>query len=340
MASFLIVFAVALVLATAVTPVAERLAPILGWVDAPSARKVHLRPVPLLGGVAIYLATIAALLVFGDHSEVAQLAGIGVGATLVSLCGLWDDRRPLSPVIKLAVQALAALVTFSSGIGITILPHPALNFAVTMLWMIGITNAFNLLDNMDGLSGGVGAISALFFLVLALQSRQVLVGTLSAALLGACIGFLMYNFNPARIFMGDSGSLFLGFILAAVGIKLRFPGDPTTVSWMIPLLVLGVPLFDTTLVTLSRLRRRLNPLATPGKDHLSHRLVAHAMSAREAVLTIYVVCFLFGVAATLIPQAGVGEAYVIFAVVAILALASLLVLERDFMRAAHSAGSQ
>ncbi len=332
MASFLIIFAAALVLATAVTPVAERLAPLLGWMDAPSVRKVHLRPVPLLGGVAIYLATIAALMAFGERTEITQLAGIGVGATLVSFCGLWDDRRPLSPLIRLAVQVLAALVANAAGIGITIFPHPAINLAITLLWIIGITNAFNLLDNMDGLSGGVGAVAALFFMVLAIQSRQVLVGSLSAALLGACIGFLVYNFNPARIFMGDSGSMFIGFVLAALGIKLRFPGDPTTITWMIPLLVLGVPLFDTTLVTLSRLRRRLNPLTTPGKDHLSHRLVARGMSHREAVLSIYVLCFLFGTAATLIPPAAPAEAYTIGGVVLALSCAGLLGLERAFIR--------
>jgi UDP-GlcNAc:undecaprenyl-phosphate GlcNAc-1-phosphate transferase len=332
MASFLIIFAAALVLSTAATPVAEWLAPLLGWMDAPSTRKVHMRPVPLLGGVAIYLATIAALVVFGDRSEITQLVSIAVGATLVSFCGLWDDRRPLSPLIKLAVQILAALVIYAAGIGVLIFPDPALNFAMTLLWIVGITNAFNLLDNMDGLSGGVAAVAALFFLVLAIQSRQVLVGSLSAALLGACIGFLVYNLNPARIFMGDSGSLFIGFIVAALGIKLRFPGEPTSITWMIPLLVLGVPLFDTTLVTISRLRRRLNPLTTPGKDHLSHRLVARGMTHREAVLTIYVLCFVFGTAATLIPQAAPAEAYTIGGVVLALSVAGLISLERAFIR--------
>ncbi len=158
---------------------------------------------------------------------------------------------------------------------------------LTLLWVVGLTNALNLLDNMDGLSGGVGAVAAAFFLLLAALSGQYLVGAMAAAILGACLGFLLYNFNPASIFMGDTGSLFLGFVLAALGIKMRFPTREPWVTWMIPLLVLAVPLLDTTLVFVSRLRRGQNPLTTPGKDHLSHRLVNAGWSRREAVLLLY-----------------------------------------------------
>ena len=139
--------------------------------------------------------------------------------------------------------------------------------------MIGITNAVNFLDNMDGLSGGVTAIAAAWFLLLSITNGQILVAPFAAALMGASLGFLVYNFNPARIFMGDAGSLFLGFMLAAVGLKLRFPGQPDAMTWMIPVLVLGIPVLDMTLVTISRLRRGVNPWTTAGKDHLSHRLV-------------------------------------------------------------------
>ena len=334
MTSFLLIFVAALLLGLSATPLAQRVAPWFGMVDTPSARKAHPRPMPLLGGVAIYLATMAALLIFGQQQEVTQLAGILIGATLVSFCGLWDDRRPLAPFVKLVVQTTAALILYATGITINILPNPWLNFAVTLVWVVGITNAFNLLDNMDGLSGGVSAVASLFFLVLAITSKQILVGSLAAALLGACVGFLVYNFNPARIFMGDSGSLFIGFILAAVGIKLRFPDHSTTVTWMIPLLVLGVPIFDTTLVTLSRLRRGLNPLATPGHDHLSHRLAARGLTHREAVLTIYLLCGALGVAAMLLTQAEPSEAYLIGGAIFSVAFAALIVLEIAFARAA------
>ena len=177
-----------------------------------------------------------------------------------------------------------------------------------MLWVVGITNAMNLLDNMDGLSGGIAMIAAVFFTLLAAMSRQYLVGALAAALAGACAGFLIYNWNPAHIFMGDTGSLFLGFLLSAVAIKMRFPSNSVTVTWMIPLLVLAVPLFDTTLVFVSRLRRGKNPLTTPGKDHLSHRLARLTGSRREAVLLCYLLAGAIGLLAIFLTQAALPEA--------------------------------
>jgi UDP-GlcNAc:undecaprenyl-phosphate GlcNAc-1-phosphate transferase len=191
------------------------------------------------------------------------------------------------------------------------LHNPVLDFGATMLWVVGITNALNLLDNMDGLSSGVATVACIFFLLLAVMSDQYLVSSLAAALLGACVGFLYYNFNPATIFMGDSGSLFIGFMLAAVGIKLRFPDNVSFVTWMIPAVVLGLPVFDTTLVVISRLRRGLNPLSSPGKDHVSHRLVAMGATQREAVLILYLVCCALGVVAMFLTQASVAEGYFI-----------------------------
>jgi UDP-GlcNAc:undecaprenyl-phosphate GlcNAc-1-phosphate transferase len=195
---------------------------------------------------------------------------------------------------------------------------------------VGITNAFNLLDNMDGLSGGVGAVAAAFFTLLAAMSRppQVLVGGLSAALFGVCLGFLVYNFNPATIFMGDAGAMFIGYMLAAVGIKLRFPGNVTFVTWMIPVLVLGVPIFDTTLVFISRLRRRLNPLTTPGTDHTSHRLVRLGFTQREAVLMLYLAGCGLGVLAMFITQADVIQSYVLGVGVLIAGIIGIARLER------------
>jgi UDP-GlcNAc:undecaprenyl-phosphate GlcNAc-1-phosphate transferase len=333
MASFLLIFLSALIIAGAATPVAQRLAIYFGVVDKPNPRKVHLKPTPLLGGVAIYVGTIIALVFFGDRQEVTQLTGIVLGATVVSFCGLWDDQRPLGPGVKLLAQAAAALILYITGVNVSLFESPFLNFALTVLWVIGITNALNLLDNMDGLSGGVSAIAALFFLVLAMMSKQILVGGLAAALLGACLGFLWYNFNPARIFMGDSGSLFIGFMLAALGIKLRFTDHLTIITWMIPLMVLGVPIFDSTLVLISRLRRGKNPLTTPGKDHLSHRLVLRGFSHREAVLSIYVLCSVFGVMGILLTQIFTPiEAYTLSGAVAVIALCALIWLERLYVR--------
>jgi UDP-GlcNAc:undecaprenyl-phosphate GlcNAc-1-phosphate transferase len=318
--TFMLIFASALVLAIGATPLARRVALRLGIIDRPDARKIHLDPIPLLGGVAIYAAFIAALLLFGNRFRINELVGILVGATLVSFLGVWDDRRGLSPLLKLASQFLAASILVISGVRIGTFPWETVNIILTLGWVVVITNAMNLLDNMDGLSGGVGAIAAIYFLLLAAMNGQYLVGALSAALVGACLGFLVYNFNPASIFMGDAGSLFLGFMLAAVGIKLRFPEGVEIVTWMVPVLILGLPLFDTMLVIFSRLRRGFNPLTTPGKDHISHRLVALGNTRREAVLTCYLISAGLGVIALFITQASVVEGYIVGGVVALVGL--------------------
>jgi UDP-GlcNAc:undecaprenyl-phosphate GlcNAc-1-phosphate transferase len=203
--------------------------------------------------------------------------------------------------------------------------------------VVGVTNAFNLLDNMDGLAAGVAAIASGFFLVLAAASGQFLVASLSAAVAGACLGFLRFNFlAPARIFMGDAGSLLLGFLLAAIGIKLRFENDPA-ITVLIPLLVLGVPIFDTALVTISRLRRRLNPLTAAGRDHLSHRLTLLGLTQREAVMVIAMVCGILGLAALFLSSAGRVEAVAVALTVVGAAIYGLVQLERVYQRAVQLA---
>ncbi len=317
-----------MLVAAGTTPVFRRLAPRLGWVDHPSSRKVHRVPTPLLGGAAIYLAFVLALLLFGDRFYVRQVVGIFVGATIVSLMGLWDDRRRLAVGVKLGVQLAAAVLLIVTGVRVQTFRTPWLDIPVTLLWIVGITNALNLLDNMDGLAGGVAAIAAGHFTLLAAMSGQYLVGALAAALLGACLGFLLYNFNPARIFMGDSGSLFLGFLLAALGIKLRFPENIPAVTWMVPVLVLAVPIFDTTLVFVSRLRRGLNPLTTPGKDHVSHRLVSMGLSQREAVMALYLAAGVAGELALFVAQADMVTGYFLGGLVALFALWAFWALEQ------------
>ncbi len=329
MTTYILIVVSALLLAAGATPVARHAGALWGFVDRPEARKVHKVTMPRLGGAAIYLAFIAALLLFGQQFYIRQLVGIFLGATLVSGIGLLDDHHSLRPLTKLAGQLLGAAILIASGVQVQILPVAAVNVLLTALWVAGITNAMNLLDNMDGLSGGLAAVAAAFFLLLAAMSGQYLVGILAAGLLGACLGFLIYNVNPASIFMGDSGALFLGFMLAAVGIKLRFPDNVTFVTWMVPVLVLAVPIFDTTLVVISRLRRGLNPLTTPGRDHTSHRLVALGLSPREAVLTLYLVGGACGMLAVFVTQASVVEGYVVGGLAGLAGLAALIWLETD-----------
>lgn len=270
--------------------------------------------------MALYGGIILVLIIFQERFHVDQFVSILIGATWMSFLGVWDDRWGLNPLLKLAGQAGAALFLVLTGVQVDFLPFQALDIIVTVVWIVGITNAVNLLDNMDGLSGGIVATASAYFLLMAMMSGQYLVGALAAALLGACLGFLIYNFNPASIFMGDTGSLFLGFLLSALAIKLRFPDNLAIVTWMVPVMALGVPILDTTLVTISRLRRGRNPLTTPGKDHLSHRLVTMGYSQKEAVLILYIAAEAFGVLSVMLTLANIREGYVFGAVVTLICL--------------------
>jgi len=324
----IVVFALALVVAAALTPVAGRAASRLGFVDHPAPRKLHRRPIPLMGGVAIWIAVLAGLLVYPDRFELRQLGGLVLGATWISFWGLWDDHRPLGAAVKLAGQVVALVPLLLTGVVVALPVEPWVNLVLTSVWVLGITNAMNLLDNMDGLASGVGAVGAAWFLLLATLNGQFLVGALAAALVGACLGFLLQNFDPARIFMGDAGSLFLGFLLACLGIKLRFPTNVPWVTWMVPILVLAVPLFDTTLVVVTRLRRGRNPFTTPGRDHLSHRLVELGWTRRESVLLLYLAGCALGGIALYVSMARAPEAYTVAAAALIAATTALVWLER------------
>jgi UDP-GlcNAc:undecaprenyl-phosphate/decaprenyl-phosphate GlcNAc-1-phosphate transferase len=293
------------------------------WLDQPSHRKVHANPIPLLGGVAMYLAFLLSVLVTNSQTVFKEGATVLVGATLLLVVGIVDDRRGLSPLTKLLAQVSAAVLLVVSGIGVRFLPFPWLDLLATILWVAAICNAMNLLDNMDGLSAGVAAIACAFFTLLALWHGQIWVSIVAAVLVGATIGFLRFNWNPATIFMGDAGSLLLGFLLAVLAIKLRFPQVDPQRTWPIPLLILAVPIFDTTLVTISRLRRGV-PISSGGRDHVSHRLVRLGLSVRQAVATIYLVAILCGgaaISALLVP----GPTYV-YGLVALIGLAGLFAL--------------
>ena len=328
MTPYLLMAASALIIAIGGTPLARYAALRLGILDQPAARKIHSAPVPLIGGAAIYFAFIVSLAFWGERRYVNEVAGIFVGATLVSLAGALDDRQGLGSYVKLGVQAAAAGILITSGVQVRLFDG-ILDIVVTLFWVVGITNAFNLLDNMDGLSSGVATIASAFFTLLAVMSDQYLVGALAAALCGACVGFLVYNWNPARVFMGDTGSLFLGFLLAAVGIKLRFPMNSASVTWLIPVLILALPIFDTTLVFISRLRRGKNPLTTAGQDHVSHRLARMTGSQREAVLLCYLIAGATGLAAVFLPHANLQEAIIVALGVLLLAVYALWRLERQ-----------
>jgi UDP-GlcNAc:undecaprenyl-phosphate GlcNAc-1-phosphate transferase len=295
----ILIFLTALALGIGATFMARQVAVSADMVDRPGGHKKHRMEVPLLGGVAVYLAFLVSILVWGDRYHVGQLVSILVGASMMSFLGLWDDRRALPAWLKFVAQIAIATVLIMSGVQVQLFGDPLLNASITLFWVLYVTNAFNLLDNMDGLASGVAAIASGFFLVCAVLNGQYLVGALSAAMLGACLGFLYFNFNPAKIFMGDAGSLFIGFVLASIGIKLRFPANMDWVTWMVPVLILGLPIFDTALVSLSRLRRGVPPWQG-GTDHTSHRLALGGRSTRNVVSWLYLIGFGFGVLGTVV----------------------------------------
>lgn len=323
------IFFVALAITLFSTPLVRRAAFLLGFVDLPAQRKVHSLPMPLMGGVAIFMGAILAILLAFRQNFAPQIVGAVVAGGLVALVGLLDDRLHLPPWLRLLVQFVAFVILAWFNVRVK-LPIPLIfNLALTFFWLAGITNAINLLDNMDGLSAGVAGVAAAFMVLLGTMNGQYLVSALAAAILGACLGFLRYNFNPAQIFMGDAGAYFLGFWLGVLGIQLRFPTNTNTVTWMVPILVLGLPIFDTSLVVFSRLRRGVHPF-TAGKDHFSHRLVAMGFSQREAVLILYLIAGMFGMVALFITQATVLEGYVVAAVVLALCLWTFWKLERSY----------
>lgn len=287
--AYLWAFAGALGAAFGFTPLALRIARRFDVVDRPGAYKAQESPVPYLGGVAM-VAAFAGVILAGSFlrappAGASQLALVIGVALCLSIVGLVDDLRGLHPIPRFALQIAAAIIVWAQGIGVELTSVVWLDAVITVVWIVGITNAFNLLDNMDGLSAGIAAIAAAYFFLLGAINGQIAVAALSAALCGCALGFLRHNFHPARIYMGDAGSLFLGFMLAVIGIKLQFQG-PRQVTFLVPVLVLGVAILDTTVVVISRLVHRLSPFAG-GRDHISHRLVFVGIPVKSAVALVY-----------------------------------------------------
>lgn len=290
------------------TPLSRQIAMRLGVVDKPSQRKIHLDNKPLMGGLAIYIAFTLSLLLFSPPAHLVQLGAVLAGSAFLALIGLLDDRYNLGIRVRLAAQAVAALTVIAAGIHISLFKTPWLDFPLTILWIVALTNAVNFLDNMDGLTAGLSAIAAAFFMGIAYMEGLTLVSSLAAAVLGSAVGFLVYNFNPASTFMGDMGALVLGFVLAVLGIKLKFGAQPLSVTWMVPLLVLALPLFDICLVVVTRIAEGRSP-GEAGKDHTSHRLMSLGLSQRKTLLVLYGACVFFGLLGFLVSAAPTDAAY-------------------------------
>lgn len=301
----LFLIAVALVVTYLVTPVVRRITVRAGLVDAGGGRKVHTREMSRLGGIALFAGIAAAVVaqfageVFGHWTPVLTVAdgplyGTLAGLVVIFAIGLVDDVRGLSPGVKFAGQLVAAAIPIAMGLRVEFVGNPIdgglfqlglLSYPVTALWIVGFANVINLIDGLDGLAAGISAIAAASFLVLAVQMNQLVAAVLAAALIGACGGFLRYNFNPASIIMGDSGALTLGFLLAAMSLH-GVMKSVAAITLVVPLLVIGVPVFDTASAIIRRWRHG-RPIQEADNGHIHHRLLHRGFTQRQTVLVIY-----------------------------------------------------
>jgi UDP-GlcNAc:undecaprenyl-phosphate GlcNAc-1-phosphate transferase len=315
------------------TPITRRIAIYRGVLDPPSSRKVHTTPTPLMGGLAIYGALVLALVFFSPPFYLVEFGAILAGTTWLVLVGFVDDRSGMKPWVKMSAQAIAGLVLIAAGIQVRVFHNGLLDISLTLLWIVGITNAMNFQDNMDGLAAGITAVASIFFFIMAVHEELSLVSSLAAALAGASIGFLLYNFNPASTFMGDMGSMVLGFLLAVLAIKLDFkvPASRQIVTWMVPVVVLGLPIFDMGLVVFTRLRERRSPMKG-GKDHTSHRLASLGLSHRVTVLILYGICAILGFTAIDLSRATVDDGLAIGLRLAVVAIIAFIFLEYVYIR--------
>jgi UDP-GlcNAc:undecaprenyl-phosphate GlcNAc-1-phosphate transferase len=287
--SFRLIF-LSVLAALLLSPLALRLAPRLGLIDIPGSlpHKQHNRSVPMMGGWVLFLTVllIAPGLFSGGFTELGWVLATSL---IVFVFGVIDDRVGLSAPPKLIGQGIAALALITTGIQVQLFA-PAndwINLVITFVWLVGITNAFNFVDSMDGLAVGLAVLSAGFFMLVAQDAGQVTLSSFAAVLMGGCIGVYFFNASPARMFLGDAGSQWLGFILAAIGILYTPQGFLRTQSWFVPILLVGVPIFDTGLIVFSRLRRRL-PVYRARMDHTYHRMVHFGVDSGHAVLAMHI----------------------------------------------------
>lgn len=308
---------VAAIVALITTPVVRSLAFKVGAVDVPKdSRRMHKRPIPRMGGLAIFFGFILSVLIFLPLDD--QLRGMLLGSVIIVILGIFDDIYALPAKPKFLIQIISALVAVMMGNRVYFLSNINifssepywelgwLSIPFSVFWIVGITNAVNLIDGLDGLACGVSTISSTTLLVIALTVAEPEVAILMAALAGSCLGFLPYNLNPAKIFMGDTGSTFLGFILATVSIQGLFKFY-TIISFAVPFLMLGLPIFDTCFAILRRLAKGQSPMA-PDRGHIHHRLIDMGFSQKQTVAVLYVVSAILGLSAVVLTTNGTVKA--------------------------------
>lgn len=338
---YIMAFSLPFILSYLLTPLAKKLAYRFGAIDVPKDdRRVHKNPIPRLGGFAIYLATIITLIILAPKDSTTLT--ILIAGSIIALSGMVDDIKPMSAKLKLAFQVLAAIVIVAGGIKIDTITIPASNqvlnlkmFAIpiTIFWIVGITNTLNLIDGLDGLSAGVSGISALSFFFVAINMAARLGDSTAMALPilmalvvgGAAFGFLPHNFNPARIFMGDTGSLFLGFMLSIIAVEGAMK---SVAAVLIPLLVLGLPIFDTTFAIIRRFVNK-KPIMEADRGHLHHRLLDKGLSQKQTVVVLYTISVLLGTSGILFSHLSIGIGVIVLLIVLTLLFGTARLRTRD-----------
>ena len=332
-------FTIAFAISLAATPFVITLAHKIGAVDVPdSQRRVHKKPIPRLGGLAIFYGFLVALLCFARIDQ--QLRGILIGALIIVGIGIIDDVKQLRALIKLAAQILAAVIVVFHNVRITAISVPSFisesgilhlgvfSIPITIAWIVIVTNAVNLIDGLDGLAVGISSIASFSLFFIAILGGEQNVAIISAALAGGCLGFLPYNFNPAKIFMGDTGSQFLGFMLSAICIQGLFKGY-VIISFIIPLLILGLPLFDTIFAILRRAWNH-KPIMGADRGHLHHRLLDSGFSQKQTVAILYVIASILGISAVLVLERGAYVACMLILIAVSIAFGLYKLLRKKF----------
>lgn len=320
---------VAFIVSFLASPVVKHFAYKVGAVDVPKdGRRMHKEPIPRLGGLAIFFGFMFSILLFLKINT--QFRSILLGAAIILVLGIVDDITPLPAKLKFVVQIVAALIPAMNGVVIRVLSNPnllsenaywnmgMLSIPVTVLWIVAITNAVNLIDGLDGLAIGVSAISATTVLIIALMVSEMQVAIAMAALVGACVGFMPYNINPAKMFMGDTGATFLGYILATMSIQGLFKFY-AVISFAVPFLILGLPIFDTSFAFIRRIAHGQSPMQAD-RGHIHHRLIDMGLSQKQAVATLYVISAILGLSAVVLTTRGEEKAMLFFVALCVVAV--------------------
>lgn len=331
MNTILYAFLLALLIVLILTPIVMKLAKKYGFMDIPKDnRRVHKKPIPLAGGLAMYISSIIAIVVFIGISK--EIIGLIIGSTIIVISGLIDDKKGLSPKKKILFQLLASFCLILGGVKIEFFTNPFsigegvvflkfLVIPITIFWIVGVTNIINLIDGLDGLAAGVSLICALSLMIIAYNFGYNQIAVMAAIIAGSCLGFLPYNFNPAKIFMGDTGALFLGFMLSYVSVE-GIMKSAAALTIIVPVLILGVPVFDTTF---AMIRRKLSgrSIVSADKGHLHHRLLDIGLSQRQTVLVLYGISLIFGILANIVAnfKARIGLLIFLIIVIAVIMIA-------------------